>query len=307
MRLADTKQLWDEIFFTAHDGLRLYGRHYPAPGSRRMPVLCLPGLTRNSRDFHDVATALSQGAHARPVYTLDSRGRGRSEHDSDWKNYAVPIEMLDVQDFMTLAGLHRAAIIGTSRGGLIAMVLAAAQPTAIGAVVLNDIGPVIERAGLIRIAGYAGRTPVPASWQQATEFVASMNRRAFPAVSEAQWQEVARQLFNEGAGRPAAGYDPKLGRSISVTDGPAPELWPQFLALSHAPLLVIRGETSDLLSPATVHQMCTRHPNCTALTVPGQGHAPLLKDGSTIAAIARFLAEVDAGRSVAGKDLSRAT
>jgi pimeloyl-ACP methyl ester carboxylesterase len=215
--------------------------------------------------------------------------------------------MLDVQDFMTLAGLHRAAIIGTSRGGLIAMVLAAAQPTAIGAVVLNDIGPVIERAGLIRIAGYAGRTPVPASWQQATEFVASMNRRAFPAVSEAQWQEVARQLFNEEDGRPAAGYDPKLGRSISVTDGPAPELWPQFLALSHAPLLVIRGETSDLLSPATVHQMCTRHPNCTALTVPGQGHAPLLKDGSTIAAIARFLAEVDAGRSVAGKDLSRAT
>jgi pimeloyl-ACP methyl ester carboxylesterase len=306
MRSTEPGQPWDDMFYTAHDGLRLYARHYPAPGSPRRPVLCLAGLTRNSRDFHDLATALAQGAHARSVYTLDIRGRGRSEHDPDWKNYAVPVEMLDVQDFMTLAGLHRAAIVGTSRGGLIAMVLAAAQPAAIGAVVLNDIGPVIERAGLTRIAGYAGRIPVPANWREATELVASMNRRAFPAISDAQWEEVARQWFNEANGRPAAGYDPKIGKAISVTDGPAPELWPQFMALTHVPLLVIRGETSDLLTPATVHEMCARHRNCTALTVPGQGHAPLLKDTPTISAIAHFLADADAGRSVAGKDLSRA-
>jgi pimeloyl-ACP methyl ester carboxylesterase len=306
MRAADAQQPWNDIFFTAHDGLKLYARHYPAPGSRRRPVLCLAGLTRNSRDFNNLATALSQGSHARPVYTLDYRGRGCSEHDPDWKNYVIPIEMLDVQDFMTLAGLHRAAIVATSRGGLIAMLLAAAQPTSIGAVVLNDIGPVIERAGLTRIAGYVGRTPLPANWQQAAEFVASVNRRNFPAVPDAQWEEVARQWFNDESGRPAAGYDPKLGKSFSVRDGPAPELWAQFMALSHAPLLVIRGETSDLLSPATVLQMCTRHANCTAATVLGQGHAPLLKDAPTIAIIARFLVEVDAGRSVAGKDLSRA-
>jgi pimeloyl-ACP methyl ester carboxylesterase len=306
MRSPVGKQPWTDVFFTAHDGLKLYARHYPAPGSRRRPLLCLAGLTRNSRDFHDLATALSQGAHARPVFALDYRGRGCSEHDPDWKNYAIPIEMLDVQDFITVFGLHRAAIVGTSRGGLIAMVLAAAQPTAIGAVVLNDIGPVIERAGLTRIAGYVGKTPPAATWQQATELVASMNRRAFPAVSDAQWEDVARQWFNEKDGRPAAGYDAKLGKSISVRDGPAPELWPQFMALSHAPLLVIRGGTSDLLSQATVRQMCARHPNSTALTVSGQGHAPLLKDEPTIAAIARFLVEVDAGRSVAGKDLSRA-
>jgi pimeloyl-ACP methyl ester carboxylesterase len=306
MRSADAQQPWDDIFFTAHDGLKLYARHYRAPISRRRPVLCLAGLTRNSRDFHTLATALSHGADARPVYALDYRGRGCSEHDPNWKNYAIAIEMLDVQDLMTLAGLHRAAVVATSRGGLIAMLLAAAQPTSIGAVVLNDIGPVIERAGLTRIAGYVGRTPLPTSWQQATEFIAGMNRRAFPAVPDAQWEEVARQWYNDGDGRPAAGYDPKLGKSFSVRDGPAPELWAQFMALSHAPLLVIRGETSDLLSPATVHQVCTRHPNCTAVTVPGQGHAPLLKDAPTIAVIARFLAEVDAGRPVAGKDLSRA-
>jgi pimeloyl-ACP methyl ester carboxylesterase len=306
MRPRDVTQTWIDIFFTAHDGLKLYARHYAAPGSRLRPVLCLAGLTRNSRDFHDLATALSKGAHARPVYTLDYRGRGYSEHDLDWKNYAIPIEMLDVQDFITLAGLHHAALVGTSRGGLIAMVLAAAQPTTIGAVVLNDIGPVIERTGMLRIAGYVGRTPRTATWQEATDFVASMNRRAFPAVPDAQWEEVARQWFNEKNGRPAAGYDPKLAKSISVRDGPAPELWPQFMALTHAPLLVIRGETSDLLSQETVRQMCTRHPNCTALTVPGQGHAPLLKDEPTLAAIARFLVEVDAGRPVAGKDLTRA-
>jgi pimeloyl-ACP methyl ester carboxylesterase len=248
---------------------------------------------------------LSQGTHGRPVYTLDYRGRGCSEHDPKWKNYVIPTEMLDVQDLMTLAGLHGAAIVATSRGGLIAMLLAAAQPTAIGAVVLNDIGPVIEPAGLMRIAGYVGRTPLPASWQEAAELVATMNRGAFPAVPDTLWEEVARQWFNEEDGRPTAGYDPKLSRSFAVGDGP-PDLWPQFTALSHAPLLVVRGESSDLLSPATVHQMCARHPNCTAVTVPGQGHAPLLKDAPTIAVIARFLREVDAGRPAAGKDPSRA-
>jgi pimeloyl-ACP methyl ester carboxylesterase len=297
---------WEDTFFTAHDGLKLYARQYPAPGSRKRPVLCLPGLTRNSRDFHSLALALSQGGHARPVYTLDYRGRGCSEHDPNWKNYVIQSEMLDVQDLMTLAGLHGAAIVATSRGGLIAMLLAAAQPTAIGAVVLNDIGPVVERAGLMRIAGYVGRAPRPASWQEATEFVATMNRAAFPAVPDTQWEEIARQWFNEENGRPTAGYDPKLSKSFAVRDGPLPDLWPQFMALSHAPVLVVRGETSDLLSPGTVHQMCTRHPNCTAVTVPGQGHAPLLMDAPTITIIVRFFAEVDAGRPVSGKDLSRA-
>src|SRR5690606_914696 len=120
-------------------------------GSRLRPVLCLAGLTRNSRDFHDIAMALSSGENARDVYALDCRGRGRSQHDPDWRNYSIPVEVLDVQDLITLRGLEKTAIIGTSRGGLISMALAAAQPTIIGAVVLNDIGPVIERDGLTRI------------------------------------------------------------------------------------------------------------------------------------------------------------
>jgi pimeloyl-ACP methyl ester carboxylesterase len=178
------------------------------------------------------------------------------------------------------------------------MALAAAQPNSIGAVVLNDIGPVIEREGLTRIMAYVGTIPLPRTWQEATELVAGMSRRAFPAVPEEQWAQVARQWFNEADGKPAPGYDPGLAQAFSVMDGPVPELWDLFAGLSHYPLLVLRGEKSDILSAATVEQMRARHRNFAAFTVPGQGHAPLLKDAESIGVIRRFLADVDAGRPV---------
>lgn len=294
--MAEAKQPWQDIWLTARDGLKLYGRHYPAPGSPRRPLLCLAGLTRNSRDFHDIALALSTTElDTRPVYTLDYRGRGSSQHDADWRNYAIPIEMLDVQDFMTTHGLHDTAILGTSRGGLVTMLLAAVQPSLVGAVILNDIGPVIERSGLARIAGYVARVPLPGSWEHAAEMVADMSRSQFPAVRDRQWVELARQIYNEKDGRPAPGYDAKLGKALSVLDGPVPALWPQFEALKRAPLMVLRGETSDILSVETVEEMRRRHPNCVAVSVEGQGHAPLLKDLASIRAIRRFLAAADQG------------
>jgi pimeloyl-ACP methyl ester carboxylesterase len=288
-------QSWNDIHFSARDGLRLYARHYPSPGSRCRPVLCLAGLTRNARDFHDLATALAgtDGA-GRDVYALDSRGRGRSERDRNWKNYTLLIELNDVLDFMTMKGLSDAAIVGTSRGGLIAMLMAVLRPCAMGAVVLNDIGPVLERDGLARIAAYVGRIPLPATWEDATVLVREMNERQFTAVPAGQWAECARAWFNEDrAGLPAPGYDANLSRAISVMDGPMPELWPQFGALANMPTLAIRGENSDLLSEKTLEEMRARHPRLTAITVPGQGHAPLLKDGASIAAIAEFLARTD--------------
>ena len=288
---------WRDLTISARDGLRLYSRCYPAEGAgERRPVLCLPGLTRNSRDFHDIATLLSSGDQARPVYTLDLRGRGQSQRDPNWRNYTVPIEMLDVQDLLVAEGIEKPTIIGTSRGGLVAMALAAAQPGAIGAVVLNDIGPVIEREGLTRIAAYVGSIPLPRSWQEATELVAGMSRRAFPAVPPEQWAEVARQWFNEVDGKPALAYDPGLAQSFSVADGPAPELWDLFAGLSKFPLLVLRGEKSDILSAETVAQMRSRHHDSADFTVAEQGHAPLLKDAESMAVIRRFLDDVDAGR-----------
>src|ERR1700730_4002352 len=171
-------QNWNDIHFTSRDGLRLYARHYGARESLRRPVVCLAGLTRNSRDFHDLAMALARpDDEGREVFAIDYRGRGRSQHDANWKNYSILVELNDVLDFMTMRGLNRAAIIGTSRGGLITMLMAALRPNALGAVVLNDIGPVIEREGLARIVAYVGRVPLPATWAEATERVFEMNRR----------------------------------------------------------------------------------------------------------------------------------
>ena len=278
-----------EIRFTARDGLRLYGRHYPAPATRdgppRRPLVCLAGLTRNSRDFHVIAEALSQRVNTpRDVYTLDYRGRGFSDSDPEWRNYNVPFEAMDVLDFLTVMGLHGAAILGTSRGGLIAMVMAAMQPKALGPVVLNDIGPVIDAKGLQRISAYVGRIPLPASWADAGQLVYDMGKRAFPNVSREECVEIAKQWFNEHKGRPAPGYDPALSNALSVLDGPIPALWP----------LVMRGETSDILAEETVAEMARRHPTLSSLTVPAQGHAPFLRDDETIGAVAEFLSATEA-------------
>ena len=283
-----------ELSFRVRDGLRLYARHYPAPGSSRTPVLCLAGLTRNSRDFHDLASYLSQGPRARPVYTLDYRGRGKSDWDRNWKNYAVPVEALDVIDFLTFAELKEVTVVGTSRGGLVTMVMASIQPSTISRVVLNDIGPVIERDGLMRIASYVGRIPLPRDWAEAAAITRDVNKKSFPDIDDKVWEECARQWYNEKRGVPAPGYDPLLKNALSVLDGPVPELWGQFEALTRVPVLVVRGGNSDLLSEETIERMAERHSNLQSFTVPGQGHAPLMKDLVTQEAIAMFIAGGDA-------------
>jgi pimeloyl-ACP methyl ester carboxylesterase len=297
-----------DIFFASRDGLILHARHYPATGQgpKGRPVVCLPGLTRNGRDFHKLALELSgSGGNSRDVFTLDSRGRGQSEFDRDSKkNYTVLVEMLDVIDFMTLSGLSNAALVATSRGGLIAMLMAAAQPSNIGCVVLNDIGPVIENDGLLRISSYVGRTPLPISWQDAARMARDLNKRQFPYVSDEEWGEIARQWFSERNGKPAPGYDPALRNALSVLSGPVPELWPQFEALKRVPVLVVRGENSDLLSEATVDEMRRRHPALATITVANQGHAPLLRDGPTIESIRSFLLQTDATQPVLARAIA---
>ena len=293
--MNDPSDGFEAMHFTVRDGLKLYARHYPAAfAAPTRPVICLAGLTRNGRDFHDIALALARDPQApRHVFTLDSRGRGQSEHDPDWKNYSVPIEVQDVIDFMTMVELQQAGFLATSRGGLLTMVLAAVQPARIGAVVLNDIGPVIETEGLSRIAGYVGRIPLPKTWGDAARTVKELTQRDFPKLGDDEAFIVARQLFNESNGRPVPGYDSKLARGFSVLDGPLPALWPQFAALKRVPVMVVRGVNSDILSEATVLEMRRRHPYFTSHTVPDEGHAPLLRDRPTITAIAEFFARTD--------------
>ena len=289
-------ELWRDITYASFDDLKLYVRHYPAPDAKLRSVICLPGLTRNARDFNYLAGYLSTHPEKpRNVYCLDYRGRGRSQYDRNWRNYAPFIELLDVLDFLTIYGLHKVGIVGTSRGGMIAMLMAALRPTAMGPVVLNDIGPVIETRGLARIIGYVGRMPVPKSWTDAVMILREMNERAFPDFSDAEWEEIARDVFDERKGRPARAYDRKLARALGTIDlsRPIPDLWPQFIALGQVPAFVVRGANSDLLSAETLEAMVERHPNLRTLTVPDQGHAPVLKEPVTVEAIGAFFAAND--------------
>lgn len=294
---------FEPIYFTARDGLRLYGRRYPAQRANGQPVLCLAGLSRNSKDFHTLALHLSGlQTGARDVYTIDMRGRGRSEWAADWKDYNVHAECLDVLHFTTIKGIERAHVIGTSRGGIIAMVLGLIRPALLASVTLNDIGPVLERDGLMRIVGYVGRVPLPPDWKDAQKLVRDINRAQFPAVTDDEWMEVARAWFNDENGLPTQGYDPKLANAISMTnlDEGIPTMWPQFESLGKVPLLAIRGENSDILSAETYATMAEKHPGMESLVVPQQGHAPLLMDEPTLEAIAAFLDAAERPAAIAG-------
>jgi pimeloyl-ACP methyl ester carboxylesterase len=289
-------ELWRDIYFASFDDLRLYVRHYPAPNENARTVICLPGLTRNSRDFHALAIYLSKHPEKpRNVYCFDYRGRGNSQYDRNWRNYTPYIELIDVLDFLTSRGLHKVGVVGTSRGGIITMVMAAVRPTAMGPVVLNDMGPVIETRGLARIIGYVGRMPVPKTWSDAVMILREMNERAFPAFSDAQWEEIAKDVFDERKGRPARAYDRRLSRALGTIDlsRSVPDLWPQFIALGQVPAFVLRGANSDVLSAETLEAMVERHPNLRTMTVPDQGHAPVLKEPDTVEAIGAFFAAND--------------
>lgn len=291
---------WADITYSSQDGLKLYARHYSARENSSdasvLPLLCLPGLTRNSKDFHKLAVHLSQESQRpRDVYCVDYRGRGRSEHDPNWENYSPYIEMLDVLDFMSVIELHHAAILGTSRGGIITMLMGLTRPCAIGPVILNDIGPVIEARGLARIIGYVGKTPDPESWDNAALIVRDMSARFFTDTGDEEWKEIARQWYMEEDGQPVQGYDANLAKTLSQIDlaQPIPQMWEQFDTLDHVPMLVLRGENSDLLSAETAEEMAARHPGLQSYVVEEEGHAPLLRDRRTIRVIDRFLMTAD--------------
>lgn len=301
-RSAAARQNWRDIYYTSHDGLRLHVRHYGAPNPAARPAVCLAGLTRNASDFHRLATHLASDRHApREVYALDYRGRGLSDHDPDWRNYSPFIELLDTLDFMATASLHEAAVVGTSRGGIIAMLMAAVRPGMIGAAVLNDIGPEIGTAGLARIMGYAGKIPVPADWGEAVELVRQINERFFTDMSSEDWEALARQSFNEAEdGRPAPSYDRRIAKALSQIDisKRIPDMWAYYDALRHVPLMILRGENTDLLPATTFEEMKRRHPNVNAVTVPAQGHPVLLLEKFSLGEIGRFLRASDPQREI---------
>jgi pimeloyl-ACP methyl ester carboxylesterase len=280
------------VFVTAQDGLKLHVRSYGPRGGAALPVVCLPGLARTVADFEALATALSNDATApRRVLALDARGRGRSDYDPDAQNYSLPVELSDLITVLTALEIARAVFVGTSRGGMLTMLLAVARPTAIAGCVLNDIGPVIEIEGVMRIKSYVGKLPPPASFADAAAMLRSLFSIQFTKLSDAEWLAFARRTFKQADGRLVPDYDPKVASTLDAVDleHPLPDLWKQFDALAGMPVMVVHGGNSDILSPATVEAMRARHPGLEVVEVPDQGHAPLLREPDTIARIADFV------------------
>lgn len=279
-------------FVSAPDGLRLHYREYGSFAGPLLPIVCLPGLARTAADFDRLARILAE--HDRRVLALDYRGRGLSARDPDPKNYDLRIESADVLAVLTAAEVGRAVFVGTSRGGLITMILAALRPTIIRGAVLNDIGPVIEAEGLARIRGYVGKLPRPNSWTEAVDLLKGLAGSQFTALTEADWLDFAQLTFAEENGFFITTYDTALMENLKTMDLDAiPTLWPQFEALRHAPVLTIRGANSDLLSSATAAEMMRRHPDCALHTVVGQGHAPFLTDAPTVERIRTFISHCE--------------
>lgn len=284
-----------EHYFNAPDGLKLYVRDYGSEEVRadgRMPVVCLAGLTRNSRDFHELAVLLSSHPEApRRVVTIDTRGRGNSEWDSDPTHYNVPQETGDVIAGCAALGIDTAAFIGTSRGGLILHVLAVMKPSLIGAVILNDVGPAIGMEGLRLIQSYLGRRAVFSSYDDAVKALKIVHSAAFPAVSDAEWMVFAKATFRETDKGIEPDHDPAIAAAMAGVDlsQPLPELWDQFDLFRAVPLMAIRGENSVLLTRDILDRMAARNPAMEIVSVPGQGHAPILHLNGTGERIKAFL------------------
>ena len=289
-------ELWRDIYYSSFDGLKLYVRHYPAPDEKLRPVICLSGLSRNSREFHTLASSLASIRSGRATFTASIiAGAGGRNTIGSGATTRPSSSFATFSTSSPCTALHKVGIVGTSRGGIISMLMAALRPTAMGPVVLNDIGPVIETRGLARIIGYVGRMPVPKTWPDAVMLLREYNERAFPEFTDAQWEEIARDVFDERKGRPARAYDRRLARALGTIDlsRPVPDLWPQFIALGHVPVFALRGANSDVLSAETLEAMTARHPNLRAMTVPDQGHAPVLKEPETVETIGAFFAAND--------------
>ncbi|MEM1382512.1 MAG: alpha/beta hydrolase [Pseudomonadota bacterium] len=276
-------------------------QHFSAPDGRRLAyrvegagpaVLCLAGLTRNMRDFEPLVGHLA-GRHR--VIRLDSRGRGASDYaERPLEEYSVPVEAQDAEALIDHLALDRVAIIGTSRGGILGIAMAAARREQVACLILNDVGAVIEGRGLLRILSYLGRPPKGDSFEAAAEALAEVHARDFPGVPLERWVVHARALYRDDAGRPALEYDHHLRAATAAaidTELPTVTLWPLFEALQTTPVLVIRGANSDILSRDTVAEMAHRHPGLKQIEIADRGHAPFLDEPEAVVAIRDFLRE----------------
>lgn len=285
---------YSDRYWTSADGLTLHYRDYPGPENApagRLPIVCMHGLTRNSRDFADLAEHLSANWR---VMVPEMRGRGMSDYAKDSATYTPMVYVGDVRALLADQGIERFIAIGTSLGGLMTMLMAVTSPGKVAGAVLNDIGPQVELAGIERIAGYVGQGRNYPTWMHAARSLQEVHGSAFPDFGIDQWLEMAKRTLVVGQnGRISLDYDMAIADPFKQADNAAPpDLWPAFDALGDIPLLLLRGELSDLISAETVAEMERRHPGMQTVTVPRVGHAPTLDESESRAAIDNLLAQL---------------
>ena len=274
------------------DTTPIYVRIYNDGTRGGTPLLMLCGLSRNHRDYEDLTAYLHTMAdYDGPIILMDYRGRGNSGRAS-WKTYNLANELADILDVMTALNVEHANILGTSRGGLIAMMIGASRPGFLRKVILNDVGPRVESQGLMRIKSLLSKPPRVSDTQAAIATLQAYMSTTFPDLADDDWAELVRRIFIEQKpGSFVMDFDPKLAKTLAglTAETPPVEIWPLFETLRHVPLLCLRGEHSDILSEETVAKMRRHHPNFSMMTVNGQGHAPLLRGQQELKRIATFL------------------
>jgi pimeloyl-ACP methyl ester carboxylesterase len=287
---AGASQRFEDRHFTVRDGLRLHYRDYPGD-PRKPPILCLPGLTRNSRDFADFAERYSPRFR---ILALDFRGRGMSDYDPLPARYIPPTYAFDAIELLDQLAIPHAIFVGTSLGGLVTMAIAALAPHRIVAAILNDVGPELSDAGLERIRSYVGKDVRFASWDEVGKVIAINNANKFGSYGPDDWVRVAKRNMREENGEIVFDYDMAIAEPFN-TSGPAPEvdMWPLFRALAEKPLLAIRGANSDLVSAEALDKMQAIAPGMKLAVVAGVGHAPELNEPEAAHALDAFLGELE--------------
>lgn len=277
-----------EHVIRAADGRQLFARDWgPAEGAHAA-VLCLPGLTRNSKDFNRLAPRL---ALDRRVICPDLRGRGRSERDPDWRNYDPRVYLDDLRHILAALGVARFHVVGISMGGLLGMALGVAMPNALVGLVINDVGPEINRSGASRILAYIATDRPQPDWPSAIAHLRT-NLRKLSLSSDADWREFAENTYAPGPdGRLHFDWDVNLAKPLLAGAGDSPDLWALWRSVRRLPILVIRGGESDVLSAATLERMRTEKPDLVAVTLPGIGHAPTLDEPPSREAIDAYFRE----------------
>ncbi|MEL6686804.1 MAG: alpha/beta hydrolase [Pseudomonadota bacterium] len=277
-------------YYTSSDGLKLYARLYEAE-SRKLPLLCMHGLSRNSADFHDLVSHITD----RPVISVDQRGRGRSDYDPDASNYRPDRYCEDMLTLLDGLGHEKVISVGTSMGGLMTFILSQMKPDLFAGAIINDIGPDIEAAGLARLRGYVGQSHEFENWEDAAEAIKAQGPDIFSEFTDADWLAFAGRVCElTDEGRVRFSYDPAISKGLAESDPTAapPDLWPLFLGSPDYPMLVLRGETSDILSEVTASRMAKEREHTRLVTVPSRGHAPMLNEAVSLASIRDFLKDL---------------